>query len=30
MTSENKLAQDQPDFPTRRRSFKKLTGMSNA
>ena len=30
MTSENMLAQDQPDFPTRLRSFKKLTGMSNA
>ena len=30
MTSENKLAQDQPEFPARLRSFKKLTGMSNA
>ena len=30
MTSENMLAQDQPDFPTRMRSFKKLTGISNA
>ena len=30
MTSENMLAQDQPDFPTRLRSFKKLTGKSNA
>lgn len=30
MNSDDSLTQDQPDFPTRLRAFKKLSGMSNS